>query len=416
MKYLLTIVFLFYVDISFAQLSQEEQKQIDSLKKIISTSKNDTLTIKAYLRWDDIIYISDVELDLEINQKIAIICERNLGKNLNMDEIKFYNKNLAQTHQIMGNYNEQTGDYKKSLAHYNSALNIRKKLNDKKGIADSYGGIAIVMHKQGSMAEAIKYNLIALKLYEDIGNKKGVASTYLNIGIVNRSQKNLDEAIVNYNNAIKIQKELNDLFGLSNALNNLGTIYTLKGNYELALDHHNQAMEIRIKNQDKYGIASSYMNIGNVYQYQCHEYRLKKEVINEEEKFNASLLQYKKALSLNEEIHDQEGVAMSYLNIGSLNFENEKYAEARINLMKGLAIAKEINNENVVVESYHFLSTLDSMQGKYSDAYFNFYQYIGFRDSLVNEENTKKIIQQQMQYEFNKQAAADSVAFAKKKK
>jgi hypothetical protein len=36
--------------------------------------------------------------------------------------------------------------------------------------------------------------------------------------------------------------------------------------------------------------------------------------------------------------------------------------------------------------------------------------YIVYRDSLINEENQKKSLQTQMQYEFDKKAAADSVA------
>ena len=73
MKILSTYLCLVALLISFsgkAQLSDEQIQQIDSLKEVISTAKHDTIKIHALDLWDYIIFTSDPELDLELNQQI----------------------------------------------------------------------------------------------------------------------------------------------------------------------------------------------------------------------------------------------------------------------------------------------------------------------------------------------------------
>ena len=53
-------------------------------------------------------------------------------------------------------------------------------------------------------------------------------------------------------------------------------------------------------------------------------------------------------------------------------------------------------------DAYNNLSALDSATGNYKSALNNYKYYILYRDSLINEENTKKTVQQTMQYEFDK--------------
>ena len=62
-KYLCVFLLLFSFS-SEAQLTDEQTLKIDSLKEVISTAKHDTIKINALVAWDNIIYVSDPELDL----------------------------------------------------------------------------------------------------------------------------------------------------------------------------------------------------------------------------------------------------------------------------------------------------------------------------------------------------------------
>ncbi len=54
------------------------------------------------------------------------------------------------------------------------------------------------------------------------------------------------------------------------------------------------------------------------------------------------------------------------------------------------------------MDSYLGLSQLDSITGNHKQAYRNYKKYIVYRDSLVNEEASKKSLQAKMLYESEK--------------
>ena len=93
-KFLCFFLLLFSIS-SKAQLTYEQTFKIDSLKEVISTAKHDTIKIDALVAWDNIIYVSDPELDLELNQQIVDICDRNLKNELNELELQKFKKSLG---------------------------------------------------------------------------------------------------------------------------------------------------------------------------------------------------------------------------------------------------------------------------------------------------------------------------------
>ena len=52
----------------------EDTNTIDSLKKVIETTDDgDTIKVTALLLWDKLIYVSDPDLDLELNMEILLL-------------------------------------------------------------------------------------------------------------------------------------------------------------------------------------------------------------------------------------------------------------------------------------------------------------------------------------------------------
>jgi two-component system NtrC family sensor kinase len=67
-----------------------------------------------------------------------------------------------------------------------------------------------------------------------------------------------------------------------------------------------------------------------------------------------------------------------------------------------LMMAKQLNFKDNLEKSYHVLAKVDSAKGNYKQAYDHYKSYILYRDSIFNEETTKKSLQTQMQYDFDK--------------
>ena len=296
------------------------------------------------------------------------------------------------------NYLYQT-NYPEALKNYFASLKIREELGDKRGIADCYTNIGSIYFSQGNYPEALKNHLAALRISEEVGDKRSLAAPYNNIGLVYFNQGNYPEALKNHLASLKIRQEFGDKRGIAASYNNLGNIYYAQKKYPEALQNYFASLKIRNEIGDQQGIASSYDNIGFIYQEQGN--------------YPEALKNHFIALKMRKEIGDKDGIAVSSVAIGKIYTQQKRYREASEYLNNGLSVAKEIGSFDDMNASYDGLTQLDSTQGNFKEALKHYKLLIATHDSLVNEENTKKIVQSQMQYDFDKK---DAVAKAEQDK
>ena len=90
-------------------------------------------------------------------------------------------------------------------------------------------------------------------------------------------------------------------------------------------------------------------------------------------------------------------------------FNQKNYQEAKKYIDKSLEFSKETGSLYNLANNYYNLSIIDSAMGKYKKALEHFKLYTVYRDSIDNEENTKKMIQSEMQYEFDKKEALTKI-------
>lgn len=307
-------------------------------------------------------------------------------------------KGIAASYSNMGAVYASTGDYAKALKNYNTALNLRTEINDQQGIAISYTNIALIHYNEGNYPEALKCNFIALKIEKEMDDKLAIARSYNNIGSIYVQQANYAEAIKNFSSALEMQKLLGDKQGTGRSYNNLGTVYYLHKDYENALQSFNEGLKIKEEIGDKFGIGHSYINIGNVH------YSLSTlpgvEPAERETLQRKALNGFTEALNILEKIGDKQGMAMCRNNIGTVYLGWHQIAEAADQFDKGLALASEVGSKDDMKSSYAGLAAADSAAGKWKEAFDHHKMFVLYRDSLKNEENTKKIVQAQMNFEF----------------
>ncbi|HET6242906.1 MAG: hypothetical protein H0V01_14560 [Bacteroidetes bacterium] len=83
----------------------------------------------------------------------------------------------------------------------------------------------------------------------------------------------------------------------------------------------------------------------------------------------------------------------------------QKPREGKQWLEKSLLLSTGIGSNEIIKTTFEALTKNDSALGNYKSALGNYKMFILYRDSLINEENTRATIQQQMQYEFDKKEA-----------
>ena len=227
-----------------AQLSSQQESEIDSLKKVIATANHDSTVINAWEAWDNIIYLADPELDFALNQKIDSLCTKNLKEELPGKIKVFFKKSKAYALNNFGIIYADHGDYSKAIDYYTRSLKIQEKLGNKKGIASSLNNIGLIYSGQGDYSKAIDYYTRSLKIQEKLGNKKRIASSLNNIGEIYRYQGDYSKAIDYYTRSLKIQEKLGNKVGIAVSLSNIGYIYQNQGNYDRAKEYISRSLHI----------------------------------------------------------------------------------------------------------------------------------------------------------------------------
>ena len=348
------ILFIAFFFLSFATFAQN--KNIDSVKNLVTLNKDDTNKIK------------------------------------NLNKLCVWCKNI--------------GEYGMALEYGVRGLNLSIRLNYKLGIASLNNNIGLIRADQSNYSEALKDYFSALKVYEELAFKKGIASTYNNIGVIYDIQKKYNEALKMHIASLKIKKEIKDLYGVATSYNNLGVIYKKTGKYDEASLNYKEALKILKEINDKQGIAYVIENMSVI----C-VLRGDRELKNNNIKiatviFKDAIKLQEEALKIKKEIDDKEGIITAYLNFGTLYTKLKNANTASYYLNEALVLSKEIRVNDILADCYRDLSLLDSLKGNYQSAYNNYKLYTIYRDSVYNEETKQKSLQSAMQYEFDKKELA----------
>jgi len=299
----------------------------------------------------------------------------------------------------IGNIDEERGNYTAAMKNNLEALKIREQIDDLPGLAASYNNIGNIQAALGNYQETLKNYFASLKIKEKTGDKKSIANTYNNIGSTYYYQKEYEQALKYHREALKIREEIGDKAGIASSYNNIGIIYDDEGKDQEALKYHTLSLKIAEENGYLQDIALSNNNIG---------------LLKLRQGLHAEALEYfREYLRISEEIEDFGGIADAHINMGSAFLKRNDFIAAGQYLGKALQLSKEVGNMDFIQNCYENLASLYSMQGKYKESLEHYKLYIAYRDSIFNEENTKKLVQAQMQYDFDKK---ESIAKAEQEK
>ncbi|MFN0187242.1 MAG: adenylate/guanylate cyclase domain-containing protein [Bacteroidia bacterium] len=307
---------------------------------------------------------------------------------LHLSNIIGYAKGIANANYCLGNIAMDKGDYLVALTNLNLSVKQNQEIANKEGLAACYNSIGIIYWNQGNYTKALESYFSSLKLMEEVGNKFGIAVLYGNIGIINVEQGNVLAAEKNYLSALKTFKEIRSKQGIATSYNNLGNVYADEGKHEKALQYYLDALTLQKEMKNDDGISISYNNIGEIY-------------INLEN-LDEALKNLFEAVKYQTKIEDKEGMSGTLLNIGTAYFKKKNLIEAEKYLDQSLNLSKEIGSLDNLKFNYEALIKLDSAKGDFKNAFRHYKLYISTRDSLYNEENTRKSVQAQMQYDFDK--------------
>lgn len=378
---------VFFFAIAFCSIGFSQEKEIDSLKRVLKVTKIDTAKVN--------IFNNIANRFKEINpDSTAYFAQKatTLSKQIN------YKFGLANAYVNSGNSNIILGNYKLATAFFNKAkLEYQAILDDdsdnkqvKNGLARALASLGIVFSQEGNYYAALENYQKALKLYQEIDQKNNISKAFNNIGVVYKSQGNNDKALLYFKKAVAIQEQIGEQT-VPVTLTNIGVIYFEQNKDKEALNYYNKAKKLFEKIDNKRGFALLNNYFGDYYKKQKDD--------------SQAISYYSLSLKMYEELQNKFGASLALYNLGQLYFEQKKYSEAMNYANKSLDYAKEIGVLDQIFHSEKLVSELYEAQNNQAQSLVHYKNYIIARDSLTNLENDKKFVRAEMNFEYQKKEA-----------
>ena len=430
LKYLHLIIAFFIITQSFAQSSQ-----IDSLKAVLPTMKEDTSKVKHFIELGNRYRFLEIDSSFTYFHKAIELAEKIDAKGFEADALI----DVGINHQIQGTYDSTKQYFQKSLEiasemsdrmrieiyyaqnaslyhdmglydsavdNYFKCLTMAKERGTESGQAWLYNCIGVVYYDQGLFDESVSYFLKALNIREKQGDKWQMTVGYNNIGEIYRLQDMPDKALEYFEKAISIHEQLlpyedrEQGSSLATTYNNIGEIYYSRDSIDRAKDYYLKALLIFEEMGLKRRMAESTQLLGDIY-LKKGDYRLAREY-------------YSSALELYQESGDKRGLANIYVEMANLEIRvADSYDQTEARRMgcyenalqlagRSYTLAREMDMLPIINDAAHVLMIAHSKLGNYKNGMNWAMTFIDTKDSMYREDKIRAIQDMNTKYETEK--------------
>ena len=216
--------------------------------------------------------------------------------------------------QAMGGAYAALNKSEDAIRNYQDALDIRRRLGLKKGIADSLEDMASAQAQLGQSAVALKNYNEALAVRREIGDKAGTADALNDLGQFYDDHGQYDQALPLFKESLQTEIDVGNLTNQGLLLNNIGNTYLYKADYQNARTYFEQALDVRNKLGVSTDIADTLHNLA--------------ETLNNMAQYDQALQDYVRALDLRRKAGDKRGAAIESSGMGNLFAYQGRYGAA----------------------------------------------------------------------------------------
>jgi adenylate cyclase len=373
-----TIILLFSL-LLFASPLFAQTREIDSMRTLLKSAKNDsnkvtTLKILGY----DFYALEKYDSAEKYEQEALSLCFT----------LK-YKKGMTGAYETIGGIALDQGNYSEALQNYLKSYRISTELNYQKGISHSTNDLGRLYYSTGDYPTALHYLFIALKIKEKQGDSVALETAYNNIVDVYKEENNLEEAKVYLFKQLYVATKIKDSVYIGYADLSLGELYLRLNKLDSAMIYENRAMHLGESVKNKIVIT--------------HSGTYRGEVFMKEGDYENAYSEFERALNIAESIGDKGIISRIYYNLGEVSLQLHKFPDACNFYEQSLFIAKAIDDKKKIMQAYLALTHYDSVSGN-TDAVLEHYKdYITYRDSIFNVNSARKIENEKITYESEKQ-------------
>lgn len=280
----------------------------------------------------------------------------------------------------------QWKDPDRSLNYADSALQIARRIDYKKGIAAALNMKGFCYWTFGDNGMALQSSVEALDIAQTEKFSGLEAESYY---IMARGYMDLRENSKAHESIVKAEKlatEGNDWTQLCSIYNLKGVIFYNDRQYDSALYFYNKAYDVgKNKQVDPINFARIISNIGECYATENPALAFK---------------YFNEALASAQQTGNKIAEASISSIIGHAYFRQKDIKKAEENLQAALSLANSLGLRRVMRHAYSGLVDIRLMQGKGNEAVVYLQRYHEVRDSLLNTSKVREIVELEARHEL----------------
>lgn len=241
---------------------------------------------------------------------------------------------------------------------------------------------------RGDYDLALNHFLEAYQVFEETKDTLKMTRALSNLGLVYKSLEDYDRSLAYYNKGLKYCKT-SDTLTLSKIYNNIGVVYKRQLRYDSASYYFSKSLLFKRHIGDKKGVANTLTNLGNV-------------AADRGENDKAITL-FRQSLKLESELGNDEGEAKNLNNIANAHIRLGRLDSAIHYAELGLEIGRRLQTKIQIKESTEVLAQAYAQKNSYRLAYDYQQLYVQYKDSMMNEDVSRKIGRLESKLEMAKQ-------------
>ena len=245
---------------------------------------------------------------------------------------------IAMAHNEIGKLYQMKDDSDSALNHATKALMFFNKINDKRGIFESYSTLAAIFNRKNEKEKAIEYNDKCLKIADSLKNDNLKAAALANRGNYLGSDEK-ERKLSYYMNSLDFFETKMDTRNIATICSNIANVYADMDNYDKSHEYIERALELEKERNAFYGIANKKEMMAHIFYYDP-----KKSVNND------SIIKcLKEVLDAYEKTGHIRGTAKVLDFIGDICYDGGNFESALTNFQKAARIYSSLNQQSELI-------------------------------------------------------------------
>jgi two-component system, NarL family, sensor kinase len=260
--------------------------------------------------------------------------------------------------------------------------------NAKKELAATYGNLSGYYRAVEKFDSAVYYSLNAIRIQEENRFNSKLLISYINIAMIYQQIKLKDKQKEYLDKALSLAKILNESPGLFLANLQATHYYTEAGEY--------------IKAKQYIDTARIYFNENIDFSRKQTYYLFSAVTFQNLKLYDSAVYFYKKAFELARQNNSRWNMIEPLLQMGNIKAKQKDFTNAENYLKQGIGYAEQDSAKTYLKDGLIYLSDLYTLTGRHKEALESFKKFTDIKDTLLNEERRKYVLDLEKKYESEK--------------